>query len=134
MSGMNRGFVLANKNKRIKISDINHDKYAKDANYVVSLKTECFDKVPRIIDYLKNNNIFLSRVDLENDLYEAISSEMDALANDNGSSKSGVDFLQSAKLYNMVSLCKDMESETIHKIYEHDRFECLRELVKQCNL
>lgn len=134
MSGMNRGFVLANKNRRIKISEIDHDEYAKDSNYIVSLKMKCFDKIPNSIDYLKKNNIFLSRVDLENDLYEAISSEMDALANDNGSSKGGVDFLQSAKLYNMVSLCKDMKTETIHKIFEHDRFECLRELVKQCNL
>ncbi|MNW44428.1 recombination protein F [compost metagenome] len=134
MSGMNRGFVLANKDRRIKITDINHEKYAKNANYVVSLKKECFDKVPVIIDYLKKKNIFLSRVDLENDLYEAISSEMDALADENGSSKNGVDFLQSAKLYNMVSLCKNMKPESINKIYEHDRFECIRELVKQCHL
>lgn len=134
MSGMNRGFVLANKDRKVKISNIDHDKYLKEADYVVSLKKACFDKVPMIINYLKKNNVFLSRVDLENDLYEAISNEMDTLANDNGSSKGGVDFLQSAKLYNMVSLCKDMKPETVHKIYEHDRFECLRELVKQCNL
>lgn len=134
MSGMNRGFVIANKNRRIKITNINHGKYAKDANYVVSLKKECFNNVPTIIKYLKKKNVFLSRVDLENDLYEAISSEMDALAKDNGSSMNGVDFLQSAKLYNMVSLCKKLKPKSINKIYEHDRFECIRELVKQCHL
>src|SRR5690606_12062102 len=34
MSGVNRSFVLANKDRRIKIAEINRDKYEKDANYV----------------------------------------------------------------------------------------------------
>jgi len=134
LSGINRGFKLSNKDRRVKISDIDHTKYAKKSDYVVSLKQICFDKSSNTMNYLRGSNVYLSRVDLENDLYEAIPNEMDALASDSGSSKNGINFLQSAKLYNMVTLCKDIKSETVQKIYDHDRFECLRELVKLCNL
>ncbi|MEG0181505.1 MAG: hypothetical protein RR657_06400, partial [Peptostreptococcaceae bacterium] len=67
------------------------------------------------------------------DLYEVISPTMDLLANESGSSKNGVDYLQDSKLYNMVKLCDKLSSQEYNDIYNHKRFKCLRELVDKCN-
>lgn len=76
--------------------------------------------------------MFLSKVDLENDLYEVIPGIMDKLAKEKNSTKNGVDYMQTAKLINMVELCTEISKQGINKIYEHERFECLKVMVKLC--
>ncbi len=108
-------------------------KYEHDELYQIHFKEKIYDiRYKKKVEELKARNIFLSRVDLENDLYEVIGDIMDKLAEENNSKKSGVDYLQAAKLKNMIKLCKKLSKKNINKIYEHDRFECLRELVKLC--
>ena len=86
-----------------------------------------------MIENLKKKRIYISRIDLENDLYEVVPGVMNNLAKENNSKKGGVDFLQDAKLINMIKLSTSLSTYAINKIYNHERFECLKELVKLCN-
>jgi putative ATP-dependent endonuclease of OLD family len=131
--GLNRCLDLINEQKKdnIKISDLK--KYRLNEAYRVNTKQSIYDnKYPKTVRKLISNDIFLSRVDLENDLYEVIPDKMDELSKENGSEKSGVEFLQHAKLINMIKLCKLFKKADINKIFIHDRFECLRKLVESC--
>lgn len=130
--GVNRCRRLIGSKEIKNISGIDAVKYEKDPNYVIGIKRTVFSKLPKTIRRLKDNNIYLSRVDLENDLYEVIPGIMDKLARDNNSAKNGVDYLQSAKLINMIELCKGISRHGIDKIYKHERFECLKVLVNLC--
>lgn len=107
-------------------------KYEKDLSYIVERKNYVFSKLRKTIEKQRKNNIFLSRVDLENDLYEVIPKIMDNLAKEKNSKKYGVDYLQSAKLINMIELSTGFSQQTINKIYKHERFECLKVLVDLC--
>lgn len=57
---------------------------------------------------------------------------MDDLSKENNSSMTGVDYLQTAKLKNIIKLCQKLNKQNVNSIYDHDRFECLRKLVKLC--
>lgn len=130
--GINRCRRLINKEEKRNINNIDASRYEKDTKYVIELKNKVFKKYPLTIKMLKENNIFISRVDLENDLYEVIPGPMNNLAKKNNSKKSGVDYLQSAKLINMIDLSKSLSKIEINKIFNHERFECLKVLVKEC--
>ncbi|QWH15292.1 DUF2813 domain-containing protein (plasmid) [Bacillus mycoides] len=130
--GINRCQRLINGREIKNLSGIDPARYEKDSNYIVELKKNVFSKLPTAIKRLKYNNIYLSRVDLENDLYEVIPRVMDKLAKENNSSKNGVDYLQSAKLINMIELSTGISKHGIDKIYRHERFECLKVLVDLC--
>lgn len=92
--------------------------------------TDCCDKV----ELLKRHHIYLSRVDLENDLYEAIPANMDRFVSQKNTTKSAVDYLQDKKMIYMIELCNELNATvTINKIYNHPRFVCLKELVRLCN-
>ncbi|WP_419959476.1 ATP-dependent nuclease [Psychrobacillus sp. BM2] len=108
-------------------------KYEKDLSYIVERKNYVFSKIRKTLKRQRGNNIFLSRVDLENDLYEVIPKIMDDLAKKKNSKKNGVDYLQSAKLINMIELSTGFSQQTINKIYKHERFECLKVLVDLCH-
>ena len=130
--GVNRCLRLINKDEKSTLKNIDSSKYDKDESYKVELKKDLFSKIPKTIEILKKNNIFLSRVDLENDLYEVIPIIMDKLAKKNNSAKNGIDYLQSAKLINMIELSTSLTRYWINKIYNHERFECLKVLVDLC--
>lgn len=130
--GINRCQRLIQRREFPNLGDIDPVKYDKDLSYIVERKNFIFSKLPKTIERLKENNIYLSRVDLENDLYEVIPDVMDKLSKDNNSKKNGVDYLQSAKLINMIDLSIRMNKRVVDKIYNHERFECLKKLVELC--
>ncbi|MFJ7935548.1 ATP-dependent nuclease [Sporosarcina sp. NPDC096371] len=130
--GINRCQRLIKRREFPNFDNIDPAKYDKDLSYVIERKEFVFSKIPKTIERLKENNIYLSRVDLENDLYEAIPKVMDKLSSDNNSKKSGVDYLQTKKLVNMIELSIGMNKSVVDKIYNHERFECLKKLVDIC--
>ncbi|MDD4370839.1 MAG: AAA family ATPase [Anaerostipes sp.] len=86
------------------------------------------------IDLLKKKRIYLSRVDLENDLYEAIPKIMDRFVFQKNTTKNAVNYLQDKKMIHMIELCNELNATvTINKIFNHPRFECLKELEELCN-
>lgn len=74
----------------------------------------------------KDYNIFLSKVDLENDLDEVLHEKMVQYLN----TENVVEYLQQSKLYNMVELIEKLTYEDCMKIKEHYNFECLKEVLK----
>lgn len=131
--GLNRCLTLIEEKKvdNLAVDDI--EEYKKNEEYRRKIKREIFDNYfEKEIQELKDCWIYLSRIDLENDLYEAIGEIMDDFASDEDSSKNGIDYLQEAKMKHMIGLCKYIDSDDIDEIYEHDRFECLRKLVETC--
>lgn len=133
--GLNRCLRLVGKDKlsNVSLKVENRKKYEDDESYRILIKQLLYDKkFEKEVEELKDDSIYLSRVDLENDLYEVIKDIMDELAEENHSDKEGVDYLQTAKLKNMIKLCKKLSNEDINNIYEHERFKCIRELVKLC--
>lgn len=133
LTGFNRCLGLIDKSITIHMSGLDFKKYESDSTYSVDIKRTNYDRATHIRKRLNDNQVYLSRVDLENDLYEAIPGVLNNLASKNGSKKSGVDFLQSAKLVNTIELCKDMTSYSVNKIYAHEHFQCIRKLVELCN-
>nr|WP_285860386.1 MULTISPECIES: AAA family ATPase [Paenibacillus] len=130
--GINRSQRLIGEKERKNLCGIDSTKYEKDPDYKVERKRFVFSKYPNTIKKLKDNHIYLSRVDLENDLYEVIPEIMNKLAKESNSKKNGVDYLQSAKLINMIELTTGISKYGIDKIYRHERFECLKVLVELC--
>ncbi|WP_163527360.1 AAA family ATPase [Halobacillus ihumii] len=130
--GVNRCQRLIGETEQNNLRGIDPTRYEKDSSYKVERKKFVFSELSEVVEQLKVENIFLSRVDLENDLYEVIPRILDRLAKDQNSSKNGVDYLQSAKLINMIELSTSITQYGIDKIYKHKRFECLRELVEIC--
>ena len=133
LTGFNRCLGLIGKCVTLHMSGLDFNKYENDSSYSVDIKKSNYDKAKSIRKRLNDNQIFLSRVDLENDLFEVIPGVLNNLSTNNGSKKSGVDYLQSAKLVNMIELCKDMTPYSINKIYSHEHFKCIRKLVELCN-
>ncbi len=71
-----------------------------------------------------DNRIYLSKIDLENDLYEAIPEEMDKFRSNS------VNYLQNKKLLHMLELCAKLNEESCEKIARHDNFKCLNLLLE----
>nr|WP_295685256.1 AAA family ATPase [uncultured Lachnoclostridium sp.] len=131
--GVNRCLNLLGKETKPNIIIDNVSNYKTNISVQIDKKREVFDqKYPNMIKNFTKKNIYLSRVDLENDLYEAIPNVMDDLSKENNSSMTGVDYLQAAKLKNMIKLCQKLNKQNVNSIYNHDRFECLRKLVELC--
>jgi putative ATP-dependent endonuclease of OLD family len=130
--GINRCQRLIGRREIMNLKDIDPIKYEKDLSYIVGKKNYVYSKLRKTLEKQKEKNVFLSRVDLENDLYEVIPKIMDNLAKKKNSKKNGIDYLQSAKLINMIELSTDLSQQTINKIYKHERFECLKVLVDLC--
>ena len=77
------------------------------------------------IQQLRNINIYLSKVDLENDLNEAIPQILESWRNTN---HDAVPYLQKQKLIRMIKLCDFLKEEDCQKLYNHSLFECLKKL------
>lgn len=131
--GINRCQSLLENTKLANIIAIDIDKYDKDIDYKKSIQIDLYDnKHNDLVSNFADNNIYLSRIDLENDLYVIIPTIMDRLSKDNNSNKNGIDYLQSAKLINMIDLCKTISTISLNKIYNHELFRCVKELVDKC--
>jgi len=88
-------------------------------------KIELFNQYSTKIKVLKENQIYLSKLDLEHDLFEVIGERMKQLLGSNP-----VKYLQDHKLINMIELTNDLTKDDCLKIITHPLFESLRKLVK----
>lgn len=96
----------------------------------IALQKYYFDKFNNEIKIFKEKNIFLSEVDLENDLYEVVPDTLDKFITSQNTSKNAVDYLQQAKLINMIEFCKTLTEDDCSEIYNSSLFECLKRLVE----
>lgn len=87
-------------------------------------KLELFKQYKSEIQLMKDNGIYLSKIDLEHDLYEAIGGTMEtALGSD------PIKYLQDHKLINMIELTNHLSKDDCINIIKHPLFEALRKLV-----
>jgi putative ATP-dependent endonuclease of OLD family len=87
-------------------------------------KDEIFETYHQEIKKLRENSIFLSRIDLEHDLYVVIGERMKEILGE-----SPIEYLQSAKLLNMIELTEKLTKEDCETIINHVLFESLRQVV-----
>lgn len=80
----------------------------------------------RLNEIRSEYRIFLSKVDLENDLDEALHDRLIDLLKET----SPVDYLQDAKHYHMVKLVEKLTDEDCSAIYNHYNFACLKEVAE----
>lgn len=128
--GLNRCIEIINGAKKdhvvIDLDPAKNDK----GKYIKSIKEELikcekirlYERNESLIEEFKTNSIYLSKIDLENDLYEAISGKMEMLFG-----KSSIKNLQKAKLLNMIELAENLEEEDCKLIYNHKLFTVLKE-------
>ena len=85
-------------------------------------KRDLYNSNIQILDNIRMDyNIFLSKVDLENDLDEFLHDRLVALLTDNP-----VKYLQDSKHYHMVELIEKLTDEDCKTIYNHYNFACLK--------
>lgn len=129
-AGINRCAEIANvskKNKRT-LEVIVSKKEFETVRKKYQLKY--FDEFSRTIDKLKIKGVYLSRIDLENDLYEVIPDTMDKYVKSAGGRSNAVDYLQKAKQNRMVELCRKITKSDSKTIYENKNFLCIKELIR----
>ena len=101
----------------------NEDIKAIDPNAVrEEIYANNFDNITTIGNELK---IFMSKIDLENDLNEVISAEMKNYLN----TDNAVEYLQKNKMKNMAELVTFLQESDLTKIVEHSNFKCVKELI-----
>ncbi|MGL5412027.1 ATP-dependent nuclease [Cetobacterium sp.] len=92
----------------------------------IQMKENLYSKYNSI---LKTKQIYLSKIDLEHDLMMVLKNYENDLKNKlDISDISIVDFLQKAKVKNMLKFLKIIELDHCNNIYMSDEFECLRKL------
>lgn len=91
-----------------------------------NIKLSIYNKQKDSIKLFLENNIFLSQIDLENDLFDVIGSKMSSIFGK--SEEEVVEYLQGKKLNRMVDLVRGLTPEDCQRIYENDLFRCLKEL------
>jgi putative ATP-dependent endonuclease of the OLD family len=87
-------------------------------------KLELYEDFKDGIKQFKMNNIYLSKIDLEHDLYEVIGDRMEEIL---GSDP--INYLQDHKLLNMIELANELTKVDCVKIINHPLFEALKKLV-----
>lgn len=85
------------------------------------IKLEVYYEMEDQIEIFEENNIHLSKIDLENDLYEVIPNIMTEIFGENA-----VKNLQNSKKYNMIELVDQLETEDFKAIYEHENFKVIK--------
>lgn len=128
--GLNRCLRLVNKpiidNVSTDVKTFESERY--------NIQKDIFNnKYKKTCQALRVKKVYLSQVDLENDLYQAIPTVMDSFTKKQNTKKSAVDYMQSAKMINMIELCNHLRNSDIEKIYSHHLFECVKELINKCN-
>ncbi|MFB4165466.1 ATP-dependent endonuclease [Alteribacillus sp. JSM 102045] len=106
------------KDSKIKWPDSRKKRMVKDKK--VSLYDNYIDDIYKF----QENNIYLSRIDLEHDLYEVIGERMKEILGGNP-----VKYLQDHKLLNMIELTDGLTYEDCTRIIKDSLFKPLRELV-----
>jgi len=97
-----------------------------DDNSIVS-KRELYNLNVEKLDLIrKKYNVYLSKVDLENDLDEFLHNNLCSYLD----TPDVVEYLHESKHHNMVKLVNVISDEDCIKIYDHYNFECLKELLK----
>lgn len=128
--GFNRVLPLINERK---IANVKYDpkKFERDKKQI---QESVYNSHLNEIQKLEDESIYLSKIDLENDLYEAIPGNMDKFVKTKNTLKNAVDYLQEQKMIHMIDFCKQLNSMiTINKIFNNDRFKCIKELYDLCN-
>lgn len=87
-------------------------------------KKEMYEGFPEDIIAFNEHKIFLSKIDLEHDLYEAIGERMNEILGENP-----IKYLQDHKLLNMIELTNELDDYDCFSIIKSPLFQCLRELV-----
>lgn len=114
--------IITTHEKNLKVLDYKVKNKLEDSDKI-NAKKELYNKYKREIILFNKQNIYLSKVDLENDLDEVIHSEMCTyLDTDNP-----VDYLQDKKMINMIELVKKLTKEDCEKIYNSEQFYCVKD-------
>ncbi|MDE6285095.1 MAG: AAA family ATPase, partial [Bacilli bacterium] len=90
----------------------------------VKSKRNLYSSNQSILDKIREYNIYLSKVDLENDLDEVLHDRLVILLEN----EDPVNYLQTAKHYNMVELVGKLSDDDCKAIYNHYNFACLKEV------
>lgn len=129
--GLNRCLRLINEKEIPNATNIDCKKYKENQ---IEIKENIYDSTySTLCNTLKNNNIFISRVDLEHDLYTIIPKKMQKLVVINNSKSDPIKYLQSAKMVNMIELCGILSKIDINRIINSEYFQCIKELINLCN-
>lgn len=125
--GINRCLALIGKEKKDNILvKFESSKVVDKKNQLKEERKELYKKNETLIKEFSDNKIYLSELDLENDLANEIVAKMGEILDVDNSKV--VEKLQSSKLYNMVSLVDGLEQQDCVKIYGSKYFKCLKEL------
>lgn len=92
---------------------------------ITEMKLKIYEEYSDDINKMKEKQIYLSKLDLEHDLFEVIGTRMKEILGDNP-----IKYLQDHKLINMIELTNSLLKDDCEKIIEHPLFESLRKLVK----
>ena len=91
----------------------------------VESKKNLYNENKELLDKIQTeSSIYLSKVDLENDLDEVIHNKLVEYLE----CKDPVGYLQKSKDFNMVELIEKLTEEDCKLIYEHSNFSCLKEV------
>ena len=82
--------------------------------------------IPVLNNIRENFHVYLSKVDLENDLDEVLHEKLAEYLN----KIDPVTYLQSAKNNHMVKLVEKLSDEDCRKVYDDYNFACLKDLVE----
>ena len=118
--GFNRVNKYSQKNNsilKLPINRINENSVESKKNLYNENK-ELLDKIQ------KESSIYLSKVDLENDLDEVIHNKLVEYLE----CEDPVEYLQKSKDFNMVELIEKLTEKDCKLIYEHPNFSCLKEV------
>ena len=118
--GFNRVNKYSQKNNsilKLPINRINENSVESKKNLYNENK-ELLDKIQ------KESSIYLSKVDLENDLDEVIHNKLVEYLE----CEDPVEYLQKSKDFNMVELIEKLTEKDCKLIYEHSNFSCLKEV------
>ncbi len=131
--GFNRCLELTNRKKLYPIVlDLSTAK-GKNGKYIVrkreqilkNKKLRLFRYYKFIVEDLKSKDIYLSKIDLENDLFEVIGNKMQTLFG----TVNPIKKIQEAKLLNMINLVGELSHEECEEIYNHESFGVLKEFI-----
>lgn len=93
----------------------------------IAAKRALYDANIKTLDKIRSEyGIFLSKVDLENDLDEVMHDRLLTLLGET----SPVDYLQDSKHYHMVELIEKLSDTDCRTIYNHYNFACLKEVAE----
>lgn len=125
--GINRCLKLLGK-ERLEDIEIEIPEQIKKRDKIEILNNKKRDIYQELYDYnslFMENGIYLSEVDLEHDLYNAIGTRMREIMDESNP----VSYLQEKKLFNMVELVESLTKEDCEAIFNHEQFKCLKELI-----